>query len=124
VAWPVQRSTTSTSRGNERKAIFKDDTNRQLFLDSLSQVTERFHWLCHAYCLMDNHYHLVVETPDANLSQGMRQLNRVYTQAYNRRHRRVGHCFKGGSKGSWYRRKAIFSKSVVMWYSIRWRQAS
>ena len=59
-----------TSRGNERKAIFKDDTDRQLFLDSLFQVTERFHWLCHAYCLMNNHYHLVVETPDGNLSQG------------------------------------------------------
>jgi len=94
----TERSTTSTSRGNERKAIFKDDTDRQLFLDSLSQVTERFHWLCHAYCLMDNHYHLVVETPDANLSQGMRQLNGVYTQAYNRRHRRVGHLFQGRFK--------------------------
>jgi REP element-mobilizing transposase RayT len=88
-----------TSRGNERKAIFKDDRDRQLFLDTLGQVTERFHWLCHAYCLMDNHYHLVVETPDANLSRGMRQLNGVYTQAFNRRHRRVGHLFQGRFKG-------------------------
>jgi len=88
-----------TSRGNERKAIFKDDTDRQLFLSTLAQVVQRFHWLCHAYCLMDNHYHLVVETPDASLSKGMRQLNGVYTQAFNRRHRRVGHLFQGRFKG-------------------------
>ena len=88
-----------TSRGNQRKAIFKDDTDRQLFLKTLAEVVRRFHWLCHAYCLMDNHYHLVVETPDANLSKGMRQLNGVYTQAFNRRHRRVGHVFQGRFKG-------------------------
>ena len=88
-----------TSRGNERKPIFKDDTDRELFLDTLSQVTDRFNWLCHAYCLMSNHYHLVIETPDGNLSRGMRQLNGVYTQAFNRRHRRVGHLFQGRFKG-------------------------
>src|SRR3972149_3675574 len=84
-----------TSRGNGRKAIFKDDGDRELFLTTLGQVIERFHWLCHAYCLMDNHYYLVIETPDGNLSKGMRQLNGVYTQAFNRRHRRVGHLFQG-----------------------------
>ena len=88
-----------TSRGNERKAIFRDDADRQLFLNTLAQVIERFHWLCHAYCLMGNHYHLVVETADSNLSKGMRQLNGVYTQTYNRRHRRVGHLFQGGLRG-------------------------
>lgn len=88
-----------TSRGNERKAIFKDDGDRELFLTTLWQVSERFHWLCHAYCLMDNHYHLVIETPDGNLSKGMRQLNGVYTQAFNRRHHRVGHLFQGRFKG-------------------------
>jgi REP-associated tyrosine transposase len=88
-----------TSRGNERKPIFKDATDRELFLDTLSQVTHRFNWLCHAYCLMDNHYHLVIETPDGNLSKGMRQLNGVYTQAFNRCHRRVGHLFQGRFKG-------------------------
>ncbi len=88
-----------TSRGNERKAIFKDDTDRELFLATFGQVIERFHWLCHAYCLMGNHYHLVIETPDANLSKGMRQLNGVYTQAFNRRHRRVGHLFQGRFAG-------------------------
>jgi REP element-mobilizing transposase RayT len=88
-----------TSRGNERKPIFKDDGDRELFLTTLGEVSERFHWICHAYCLMDNHYHLVIETPDGNLSKGMRQLNGVYTQAFNRRHRRVGHLFQGRFKG-------------------------
>jgi REP element-mobilizing transposase RayT len=97
-----------TSRGNERKAIFKDDSDRQMFLDTLAQVTERFHWLCHAYCLMDNHYHLVVETPDANLSRGMRQLNGVYTQAFNRRHHRVGHLFQGRFKGILVQKESHF----------------
>jgi putative transposase len=88
-----------TSRGNDRKAIYKDDNDRELFLDTLAQVRERFHWICHAYCLMNNHYHLVIETPDGNLSKGMRQLNGVYTQAFNKRHRRAGHIFQGRFKG-------------------------
>src|SRR5215813_8642796 len=88
-----------TSRGNDRKAIFKDNSDRELFLNTLARVTERFHWICHGYCLMNNHYHLVIETPDGNLSKGMRQLNGVYTQAFNERHRRVGHIFQGRFKG-------------------------
>ncbi|MSP38279.1 MAG: addiction module toxin RelE [Deltaproteobacteria bacterium] len=88
-----------TSRGNDRKAIYKDDADRELFLNTLAQVNERFHWICHAYCLMNNHYHLVIETPDGNLSKGMRQLNGVYTQAFNKRHRRAGHIFQGRFKG-------------------------
>lgn len=88
-----------TSRGNERKAIFKDDADRELFLKTLANVTERFHWICHAYCLMDDHYHLVIETPDGNLSRGMRQLNGVYTQAFNQRHHRGGPLFHGRFKG-------------------------
>ena len=88
-----------TSRGNDRKAIFKDDHDRELFLSTLAQVAERFHWLCHAYCLMNNHYHLVIETPDGNLSKGMRHLNGVYTQTFNKRHGRVGHVFQGRFKG-------------------------
>jgi putative transposase len=87
-----------TSRGNDHKAIFKDDRDRELFLNTLAQVTGRFHWICHAYCLMNNHYHLVIETPDGNLSKGMRQLNGVYTQAFNKRHGRAGHAFQGRFK--------------------------
>ena len=87
-----------TSRGNARRPIFKDDKDRESFLNTLKRVNDRYHWLCHAYCLMNNHYHLVVETPEGNLSQGMRQLNGVYTQSYNRRHGRVGHLFQGRYK--------------------------
>ena len=87
-----------TSRGNARAAIFKEDADRELFLEALQQVVERFNWLCHAYCLMDNHYHLMIETPDGNLTAGMRHLNGVYTQRFNRRHRRVGHVFQGRFK--------------------------
>jgi len=88
-----------TSRGNEKKLIFKDQRDREIFLDTLSQVDKRYNWLCHAYCLMNNHYHLIIETPDGNLSAGMRQLNGVYTQAFNRQHNRVGHLFQGRYKG-------------------------
>ena len=102
-----------TSRGNERKPIFRDNADRKLFLNTLSQVIDRFHWLCHAYSLMNNHYHLLVETPDGNLSKGMRQLNGVYTQAFNCRHDRVGHLFQGRFKAIWFRKIAIFWKSAV-----------
>jgi putative transposase len=90
-----------TARGNERRSIFlgKEDRDRVAFLDTLGATCERFRWICHAYCLMTNHYHLVVETPDANLSKGMRQLNGVYTQYVNRTHARVGHLFQGRFKG-------------------------
>ncbi len=64
----------------------------------LEAVVVRFNWLCHAYCLMGNHYHLLVETPDANLSKDMRDFNGRYTQAFNHRHRRVGHLFQGRFK--------------------------
>jgi len=87
-----------TSRGNEKKEIFRDNVDRESFLNILCKVNDRYNWTCHAYCLMDNHYHIVVETPDGNLSLGMRQLNGVYTQAFNRRHTRAGHLFQGRFK--------------------------
>ena len=88
-----------TSRGNARQKIYRDDHDREQFLSTLAHVIGRYDWLCHAYCLLDNHYHLLIETPKANLSLGMRQLNGVYTQGFNRRHRRVGHLFQGRFKG-------------------------
>lgn len=90
-----------TARGNERRRIFlgNGDDDRVTFLEVLGRTCERFHWICHAYCLMTNHYHLVVETPDANLSKGVRQLNGVYTRYVNRSHGRVGHLFQGRFKG-------------------------
>ncbi|MDP3297992.1 MAG: transposase [Thermodesulfovibrionia bacterium] len=87
-----------TSRGNARKNIFKDDKDKEIFLEVLGRVVKRYNWLCHAYCLMGNHYHLLIETPDANLSKGMRQLNGVYTQRYNQRHKKTGHIFQGRYK--------------------------
>lgn len=82
------------SRGNARQAIFLDDEDRRSFLRALAQAISRFRWLCHAYCLMDNHYHLVVETLQPNLPLGMRQLNGVYAQRFNERHDRCGHVFE------------------------------
>ena len=87
-----------TSRGDGREDIYLDDADRELFLDVLAEVCDRFNWLIHAYCLMGNHYHILVETPDGNLSKGMRQLNGVYTQRFNRKHKRVGHVFQGRYK--------------------------
>ncbi len=87
-----------TSRGNARQQTFGDDEDREAFLATLAWVVERFGWRCHAYCLMDNHFHLLIETPQPNLSRGMRQLNGVYTQSFNRRHRKVGHLFQGRFK--------------------------
>jgi REP element-mobilizing transposase RayT len=87
-----------TSRGNERKEIFKSEGDRADFLNVLHSVNKRYNWLCHAYCLMDNHYHILIETPDGNLSRGMRQLNGVYTQIFNKQHGRVGHLFQGRYK--------------------------
>ncbi len=87
-----------TARGDRQEDIFSNDIDRKAFLKILEQVVERFNWLIHAYCLMDNHYHLLIETPDGNLSKGMRQLNGVYTQTSNRNNNRVGHVFQGRYK--------------------------
>lgn len=87
-----------TSRGDRREDIYLSNADREAWLALLSQVCTRFNWICHAYCLMTNHYHLVIETPDGNLAKGMRQLNGVYTQIVNRAHGRVGHVFQGRYK--------------------------
>ena len=87
-----------TSRGNAQQAIFEDDGDRRQLCAVLGGAVERHGWLCHAYCLMDNHYHLMIETPDGNLARGMGRLNGLYTQRFNRRHGRVGHLFQGRYK--------------------------
>lgn len=87
-----------TSRGDGQENIYRAATDKLAFLDVLGEVCERFSWVIHAYCLMDNHYHLLIETPNANLAKGMRQLNGVYTQTFNRAHARVGHVFQGRYK--------------------------
>ena len=87
-----------TARGDRREDIYLDEADRRAWLELFGQVCGRFNWVCHAYCQMTNHYHFVVETPEANLSKGMRQLNGVYTQIVNRTHNRVGHVFQGRYK--------------------------
>jgi putative transposase len=88
-----------TSLGDRREDIYLDDFDREIWLDVLRQVCERYHWAIHASCHITYHYHLVVETAGANLSAGMRQLNGVYNQKVNSRHRRVGHVFQGRFTG-------------------------
>lgn len=87
-----------TSRGNAREMIFHDDADREAFLETVASAARRYNLICHAYCLMGNHYHLVIETPEGNLSRCMRHINGVYTQHFNRRHERVGHLFQGRFK--------------------------
>jgi len=87
-----------TTRGNDRRRIFKDDDDCKVFLERLDQTVSRFDWILYAYCLMGNHYHLVVETPDANLSRGMAQVNSAYAQAFNKRYGLVGHLFQSRFK--------------------------
>ena len=69
-----------TSRGNRQEDNYEDDTDRSVFLSVLEKTGSTHNWICHAYCLMSNHYHLLIETPDSNLSKGMRQLNGVYNR--------------------------------------------
>jgi len=106
-----------TSRGNAQADIYLDDSDRETFLETLAGVIHRFGWVCHAYCLMSNHYHLVIETSKPNLALGMRQLNGVYTQRFNRSHLRVGHIFQGRYKAILVERDAYLlelSRYVVL----------
>jgi REP element-mobilizing transposase RayT len=82
-----------SSRGNAGSRIYDDDEDRRRFLVELGRTTDRFGWSCLSYCLMNTHYHLLVETPQANLARGMRQLNSEYARRFNKRHDRIGHVF-------------------------------
>ena len=87
-----------TSRGDRKEDIFHDRHDRIIFLEILESLITRYNWLCHAFCLMNNHYHLLIETIDSNLAEGMRQLNGIYTQKHNIMHETVGHVFQGRYK--------------------------
>ena len=86
------------ARGNECRDIVRDDKDRQRFLDTLAEAVERFGLRLHAFCLMGNHYHLVLGTPHANLSRALGWLQTTYTVRFNARHRRRGHLFQGRFK--------------------------
>ena len=85
-------------RGDRRENIFEDDLDRARFLETLGEVCRRTGWKIHAYVLMSNHYHWLLETPGANLVAGMRWFQSCYTARYNRRHRKAGHLFQGRYK--------------------------
>jgi putative transposase len=87
-----------TARGNERKPIYREDSDRAHFLELLAEATERFALRVHAYVLMDNHFHLQLETPEANLSRAVQWVNLSYSVWFNHRHDRVGHLFQGRFK--------------------------
>jgi putative transposase len=88
-----------TNRGNDRQDIFRSDEDKALFMEMFVEEADRCGWLIHDYALMDNHFHLLVETPEANLSRGMQRLQTKYVQQFNRNHGRTGHLF-GGRFGS------------------------
>lgn len=83
------------ARGNGRQDIFRGDADRRLYLLLLGQVVVRQRWSCLAYCLMDNHVHLLIETPEPNLASGMQRLHSLYAQTFNKRYGGCGHVFQG-----------------------------
>ncbi len=87
-----------TCRGNDRRKIFRDDEDREAFLDRLRKSLEIYEVRLHAYVLMSDHFHLIADTPGANLSDFMRHFNVAYTSFFNRRHRRTGHLYQGRFK--------------------------
>jgi len=83
------------SRGNRREDLFLDTRDRQLYLAMLGRVTARCRWRCLAFCLMSNHMHLLIETPEPNLGAGMQRFHSPYARVFNQRHKNVGHVFQG-----------------------------
>jgi REP element-mobilizing transposase RayT len=86
------------NRGDRREEIFRDERDRRMFLATLTEACGKTQWQIHAYCLMRNHFHLVLETPEANLVVGMKGLLGVYTKRFNIRHKECGHLFAGRYK--------------------------
>ena len=112
-----------TARGNARQDIYVDDADQRNFLRILRQTCRRANWLCHAYCMMSNHYHLVVETPDGNLSGGMRRLNGVCTQAFNRAGP-VGSPVSGSLQGHPGGSGCLFERGVPVPQPLAWYTAN
>jgi len=104
-----------TARGNERRPIVFDDVDRRAWLTLLRGARERYGWRVLAYCLMGNHYHLLVELTRAELARGLRQLNGVYAQRFNQRHRRWGICFRAATRPCWWSGMVICSRCCAMW---------
>jgi REP element-mobilizing transposase RayT len=118
-----------TARGNERRTIYRDERDYHLWLEALAETQRRLGWKIHGYCVMKNHYHLLVETPEANLSQGMSWLQTTFTIRYNRKYRRSGHLFQGRYKAQVldsesYGYKALLYIHLNPVRLVKWKQAS
>src|SRR5688500_6443516 len=110
-----------TSRGNERRAIYRNDEDRVLFLDLHGQAVTRFNWIVSDYTLITNHYHVTIETPERTLSPGMQWLNGRYAQRFTRRHKRSGHLCQGRFHGALVQKDSHdfeLGRYVVL-YSVR-----
>ena len=106
------------SRGVAKQAIYHTHDDRTKFLEFLEQTVDRHNWILHAYCLMHNHFHLLVETPDPNLSAGMHLLNGKYAQWHNYDHDRVGHLFQGRYGCTLIEKEEYFLKRILK----RWKR--
>jgi REP element-mobilizing transposase RayT len=102
------------ARGNERRPVFRDDHDRESFLQLLGKVAEQYGWNVLCYCLMTNHYHVLVLTQKPTLARGMRQLNGVYAQRFNRRHNRIGHLWQGRYKS------VLVQSDRHLWLGVRY----
>lgn len=112
--WRIQYKDASyhvLSRGNEGRAIFYDDQDRRIFLDALGEASDRFGAEILAFVLMTNHYHVLLQTPGADLSRVMQWVGVTYTRRFNNRHSRAGHLFQGDSRTWWW-------KTMPMWRSF------
>lgn len=96
------------TRGNAKNKIFIDDSDRIRFLRNLKETLDQFHYLCHGYCLMSNHYHILLETPEGNLSSGMHRLNCTYAKYFNCKYDLIGHVFQGRYKSIVVQRENYF----------------
>jgi REP element-mobilizing transposase RayT len=101
------------AKGNAGNEIVRDDIDRSALLERLARATELHRWSCIAYCLMDNHFHLVVQTPEANLGIGMKGLKAAYAQDFNYRHGRSGHVFGGRFYSEIVTREAHLTEAIV-----------
>mgnify|MGYP001578830216 CR=1 FL=1 len=110
-----------TSRGNARNNIFRDEFDKNIFFEVIGEAYTRFGFILHAFVLMDNHYHFLIETPQANLSSVMQHINGVYTQAFNRRYKQVGHVLQGRYKSLVVDRDAYYFELVRYIHLNPWR---
>ena len=101
-----------TARGNEKRPVFRSDADRLKFLDFLAIAVKRFNWSLTAWVLMSNHFHLVVQTREANISRGMQWLNGTYASWFNKRHKRCGHLFQGRFKGILVEEASYFAEVI------------